>query len=286
MAYWIDYLHRRVEKNKNFLCVVYGETGSGKSWSCLSIGEEADKEFNVDHVVFRFKELLDLIKSDKLKKGSVIVWEEAGIDINNRTWQSLTNRLINYLMQTFRYKCFILLFNVPYSDFIDSATRKLFHAEFQTTGIDRSKNQVKLKCKLLQYNSERSKFYRKYLRVKANGHLSPLVEWRVNKPSDALIALYNQKKEDFNNKLQKSMGEQIDKLENADKVEVKVKPMTERQQEIALLLTQYSVEEVSKQLSLHFTTIYSVIEVLKQKGYVFKPIREAGSVIRYEILGI
>jgi len=41
---------------------------SGKSWSSLSVGEQADPEFNIDRVVFSGGELMRLINSGKLKK--------------------------------------------------------------------------------------------------------------------------------------------------------------------------------------------------------------------------
>ena len=39
-------------KNKNFLCVVCGSTGSGKSYSSLRLAEALDPNFDVSRIAF------------------------------------------------------------------------------------------------------------------------------------------------------------------------------------------------------------------------------------------
>lgn len=175
---------------------------SGKSWTGLSIGLLCDPEFNGDRCIFSARELMDLINSGKLSPGSAVLFDEAGIEMNSRTWNSITNKVLNYLIQTFRHRNFILIFTSPYLDFIDSATRKLFHAEFETIHINEKAKTCMLKPKLLQYNSERKKFYRKYLRVmvKGKGYI-PIMKWKVPKPPQELIDRYEERKKEFTTKL-------------------------------------------------------------------------------------
>lgn len=195
---WTTYIKNRIKNNKNFICFIGGPTGSGKSWSSLSIAEELDDNFDIDRCVFKGEELMQLVNSGKLKSGSVIVFEEAGIDLSNRNWQSLQNKVLNYLFQTFRHKRFILIMNSPYMDFIDKATRKLFHAEFFVETIERDRGQTVIKPQLIQYNSRRDKFYYKYLRCPvANVGLAVVKKWRVDKPSVELIEKYEEKKNAF-----------------------------------------------------------------------------------------
>ncbi len=195
---WIRYTHQRVNQNKNALYTISGPTGSGKSWSALAICLLNDPDFNVDRVVFSAEELMHLINSGVLRKGSSVMFDEAGVGFNARTWNSITNRVLNYLVQTFRHKNFVLIFTSPYMDFIDSATRKLFHAEFETTRIDHKKKTCSLKPKLLQYNSDKRKFYRKWLRARGNGHgYIPIKRWSVPQPPDDLIKAYEEKKNEF-----------------------------------------------------------------------------------------
>ena len=212
---WVRYLHQRIEQNKNFVGFVGGPTGSGKSWSCLSIAEETDPNFSIDNVVFDAKALMALINSGKLKSGSFIVFEEAGVSLSNRNWQSQLNKIINYLFQTFRHKRFILLLNSPYMDFIDAASRKLFHAEFKTIKIDKQRQATILKPQVIQYNDRKDKFYYKYLRVITGpGMRAPVKTWAVKKPSQSLIDAYEAKKTAFTNALNKEIEAQLQEKDN------------------------------------------------------------------------
>lgn len=209
---WIRYTHQRIERNKNALYSISGPTGSGKSWAGLSIGMLVDPSFNDKRCIFTAKELMDLMNSNELTKGSAILFDEAGIEMNSRTWNSITNKVLNYIMQTFRYRNFILIFTSPYLDFIDSATRKLFHAEFETLSINQKDKICELKPKLLQYNSERRKFYRKYLRVRGKtGGYIPLRRWKVPKPPQELIYKYEERRKDFNRKLNERIEAEIER---------------------------------------------------------------------------
>jgi hypothetical protein len=209
----IRYIHLRIASNKNFLSTITGPTGSGKSWTALSIAELTDPNFNIDNVIFRAKDLMALINRGTLKAGSVIIWDEAGIDLSNRNWQSVTNKLLNSLLQTFRHKNFILFFTVPYHDFIDSASKKLFHADFETQKLNKREAKVTIKPKLLQYNSNMGKWYRKYLKVKIDNNVIKIRRWAVPKPSDELIKQYELKKSQFTKDLNLDIEAELRKLE-------------------------------------------------------------------------
>ena len=209
----VRYIHRRIRNNKNFLATITGPTGSGKSWSALSMAELIDKDFTIDRVIFRAKDLMKLISNGNLKPGSVIVWDEAGIDLSNRNWQSVTNKMLNALLQTFRHKNFILFFTVPFHDFIDSSSRKLFHADFETQKINRNQSTVIIKPKLLQYNSNLAKWYRKYLKVQMNGSIIKIKRWAVPKPSDKIIKEYEEAKNKFTKDLNLDINKQLEDLE-------------------------------------------------------------------------
>jgi ABC-type lipoprotein export system ATPase subunit len=213
----VRYIKRRILNNKNFLATITGPTGSGKSWSALSIAELLDESFTADRIIFKGRDLMKLINYGDLKPGSVIIWDEAGIDLSNRNWQSVTNKMLNALLQTFRHKNFILLFTVPYNDFIDVSSRKLFHADFETQRINKAEQVVVIKPKLLQYNSNLSKWYRKYLKVKINHKIVKIRKWKVPKPSDEIIKAYEEKKNLYTKALNIDIDSELLKLEGKDK---------------------------------------------------------------------
>ena len=211
---WISYIKQRIRKNKNFLGFISGETGSGKSWSSLSVAEQADGRFTIEQCVFGAEELMLLINSKKLRKGSVIVFEEVGVEMSNKNWQSITNKVVNYLLQTFRHRNFILIMNSPFMDFVDATTRKLFHAEMRTVGINRTDKTCMLKPLLLQYNSKKKKFYYKRLRVITQGGTRPVDSWSVPKPSPHLIEMYELKKRNYTDELNKRILSELQAVSN------------------------------------------------------------------------
>lgn len=215
--YWLSYINQRIGRNKNFLGFISGPTGAGKSYTCLSICEQIDPEFSVERCVFSGLELMKLINSKKLKKGSAIMFDEMSIDMDNRNWNSTTNKMINYLMQTFRYRGFIMLMNSPFMDFVDSKTRKLFHAEMSIKRIDFDTSECVLAPRLIQYNTRQQKFYYKRLRV-INPHFGnvPIDTWRVVKPSELLRKAYEQKKDFYARLLNKRIESELSAIDNPE----------------------------------------------------------------------
>jgi len=281
---WIKYILSRIAKNKNFLAIATGQTGSGKSYSCLSIAEQLDKEFNIDRIVFSAIECLHLIKSGKLKKGSVIVYEEGGVNFSSKTWQSQTNINLGYLFQTFRSDNYIVLFNSPDTSFLDSTMRKLFHAEFTTTGIDYTTNECLLKAILFQWNARYNKMYFHRLKgLNSKGQYVPINIWRVNKPSQTLIEQYEIKKKQFNDKI-KEIAEQKIK-EQFEKDKPKDKEMTDNQKQVFDLLCQgNSIIDISKMLNRHIVSVYQSVRSIRKRGYELKPIRnEQHHIKKYEV---
>lgn len=265
--YWVSYIKGRVAKRKNFLALITGATGSGKSWAGLSICSMVDSSFCPERIVTSMKQLIKLINTKKLKKGSAILWDEAGIDIDAKTWQSLTNRLINSLLQTFRHQQLLLIFTAPFMDFIDAGTRKLFHAEFSTISIDYVKKTTKLRPQLIQYNGRFKKFYYKYLRVtKPPRGVVKINKWNVPKPYSWLIDEYEIIKTDFTTKLNISIEKQLDSIEKGKITERK--PLTELQAKVLTLMKQYNdVEQVAKELGINSKTVYFHISQARKKNY-------------------
>lgn len=279
---WVRYIHQRISNNKNFICFISGPTGSGKSYCSLSMAELIDPDFNEDRVIFKGLELMKLINSGSLKKGSAIIFEEAGVEMNNKNWQSSTNKLLNYLMQTFRHKNFIIIFNSPYMDFLDAATRKLIHAEFRTININKKEQTVKVKPQLIQYNGRNKKFYYKYLRSITPSGVMPISAWKIPKPSNELIKLYEIKKNEFTSKLNEKI---MSELEKQDKVE-KPKELTEIQQEIVNNLKDgLSIDEIAIKRGCHCLLINRQNQLIQKKGILITPIKEKGSnrVLYYDV---
>ena len=268
LPYWVYYIRRRIEKNKNFLGFIGGVSGSGKSWAGLSICLMVDPTFHQGRIVTNMRQLLRLINSGELKSGNAILWDEAGIDINNKSWQSLTNKAINFLVQTFRHKRFILIFTSPFIDFIDNSTRKMFHAEFLMRSINEKESRSKLKPYIIQYNGRKRKFYYKYLRVKSpNGMIVPLKTWNIPKPPIWLIESYEDIKTKFTSNLNKDLERQLNEQENLKDPNYR-KPLTPLQEKSITLMAKYkNVKKVAEEMGIIDKTVYFHIAMAHRKGY-------------------
>lgn len=265
---WIRYIKKRIKQNKNFLGIITGPTGSGKSYSALSIAMMLDHKFTTDQCVFSSRELMKLINSGKVNKGSVILWDEAGVGQSHRSWQSQTNKIINYLLQTFRHKNFILIFTSPYLDFIDASTRKLFHAEFKTENIDYSRKVVKLNCQHIQYNSRKSKFYYKRLMFKnERGFWETVDGWNIPQPPNDILEFYEKKKTHFTTELNKEIEEKLNKGVQKLK-ESKKKGITFYEKEVLRLGWEgKNVKEIGKIMNTQVQNIRGAIQRIADKGF-------------------
>lgn len=212
---WIAWIKKRIKNNLNFLAIAEGEVGIGKSWGLIRIAYDIDNSFEPRQVAFNFKEVMDILNSDWFneKEWKIIIFDEAQTSISNRSWQSLTNKLMNYLLSTFRHRNIILLFTSPYTDFLDSQTLKLIHCKFEVRGHNSKTEKTRIRPKLLQYNSKLKKFYEHSLFVLRDGKMHKLVYWFVNKPPQHLIIPYEEAKIRFTTQLNKDITQELENLE-------------------------------------------------------------------------
>lgn len=266
---FLGYIKQRIKKNKNFLCAITGPTGSGKTYSSLKIAEVLDEDFNKDRIVFTPKEFINLLNNGNLKSGSVIVFDEAGVSLNNRAWQSIANNLIQYVLQTFRHKNYIVLFTAPDFSFIDKSSRKLFHSYMETKGINFTKKKCQLKPFMLQINQRSGDVYFKYLTT-----ILPVIgetkiqSLSVGLPSKDLIKEYEIKKADFTRSLNEDIERKLQEKEDKESKDNELPELTERQEEIKTLFDEVNKpQDVADLLNMSLKGVYTHIKAIKKKGY-------------------
>src|SRR6056297_2205359 len=219
---WVTWIKKRIDHNLNFLSITTGPTGSGKSYADMSIAYQIDKDFDVHkQVAFSFTSFMKIIngfngddKELSKKKYKVVVFDEVQVTASKREWQSKVNKLFNYIISTFRHQNIIVLFNSPYSDFVDINTMKLIHAKFETRGWSKKRQKTAIKGKILQYNDKLSKFYEHSLFVINNGKVNKFAGlWLLPKPPEHLIQPYERMKTEFTHRLNKKITKEIEEME-------------------------------------------------------------------------
>jgi hypothetical protein len=80
----------------------------------------------VERIVFTVQELITLVNSGKLKPGSVVIFDDAGLGVNARLWKNQSSVIFGMLTQGFRYMQIILLITVPKIYFIEGSQEILF----------------------------------------------------------------------------------------------------------------------------------------------------------------
>jgi hypothetical protein len=191
---------RLFELNQNWLSVFTGRTGSGKSFSAIHLAAGIDPNFCIDNVVFTPKEFLERLNSGELKKGSCVVFDEAGVGMAAREWSSIQNKLLSYVLQTFRYENLAVIFTVPSMAFVDVHARRLIHSIFETLRIDRQTNEVICKYLEVEYSPrEPDHPYFHFARVYNPETMKSvkITRLHIGKPPQSLIDKYEAKKQKY-----------------------------------------------------------------------------------------
>lgn len=200
--------------NRNLLMIICGATGTGKSYSALTIAKLINPKFDVNkHVVFDVESFMKLLNSKKVRRGDVIVWDEAGVGIPAREWYSISNKAINYVLQTFRHLNLCVIFTTPSFDYVDKQTRLLFHVYIETVKIDRKNKRVICKVMENQFNPAMGKEYKKYFWV--NG--KKMERFNIGKPTKTMQKNYEQLKKDFSEDLRKTVEKDVTEVKDKER---------------------------------------------------------------------
>lgn len=200
LEHWIRI--RTIQNNQNFMGVFLGETGGGKSYSAVSLGEGIDPRFNIDNITTGAKEMVDFLVDKKHPKGTTVVLDEAGVNFSSRRWMKAENKALGELFQTFRWMNVCLLFTLPNFTFLDNQQRKLCHFTFEQPNINREHNICFMKGKYIHHDdfSEKFKTYFPFIRY-PDGKMCKVAKLGFRLASKDLLKNYEIKKYEWNQKL-------------------------------------------------------------------------------------
>jgi hypothetical protein len=134
---FIEALKERISENKHFVVMIVGEPRGGKSYSALRIAELVDRKFTLKNLVYTPDEFLKLVIASE--PGDVILFDEAGVNIFARDWQSRMNKNLAKVFQILGYKHLGIILTFPSIMFVDKAIRRLFNFILLAEGFDRER---------------------------------------------------------------------------------------------------------------------------------------------------
>ena len=169
-------LHERNRRGQNWIMVIVGETGVGKSWAATRLAQMMDPTFTADRICFEPAAFMDQVET--LPKTSVLVYDDAGLTYGGATWYDEVNMVLGYTMQSYRYRVINTIFTLPQRKLLDRIGRGLCHYMV----IIKRHGQGRL------YRLRYDEFWEKIM-------FKTLADLHINKPADmAMVEEYEENK--------------------------------------------------------------------------------------------
>jgi hypothetical protein len=186
------------QQNQHYMGAVVGREGLGKSHSALSISKAVDPSFTADDVFFDPQALLEAFDSDEYGPGDMIVLDEAGVAMGNRSWYEKEQILLNQTLQTVRDDNMGVLICLPRLEELDSQTVGRLHSICEMLQVHPDKGYAVAKWKNITMTRDGTgKTYKKYPRMRINGVKKRVSRFGITAPDDDLAEAYEERKEAF-----------------------------------------------------------------------------------------
>jgi hypothetical protein len=197
----LHHIWRRMNiKNEHFMGAIVGREGKAKSHTALKIASGVDPSFTAERVFFNAAHALAAITGDEHGKGDMIVIDEAGVSMGNRTWYDRDQIEINQALQTVRSKNMGVLWTLPRLSELDSQTHGRLHAFIEMTRKHPERDDPYAVGKWKNIDptrDERDKLYKEYPRMRTDGHKEKIKEIAFTPPAEELVENYEPRKEEF-----------------------------------------------------------------------------------------
>jgi len=106
--------YRVLKKDFDFVSIIDGREGSGKSVLAQQLASYLDPNFTLDNIVFTSTDFIAKIKDPKVKKGSCIILDEAFNAINSRASMSEVNKSMGAVATEMRQEEFIYFYRASF----------------------------------------------------------------------------------------------------------------------------------------------------------------------------
>lgn len=210
-------------EKRNALGAVVGGVGTGKSILAIGRGEEIDPTFRPESLDEARQLIASRVVSDPLQftnavvnnpdlqkgTGKFLMVDEAGAVMPYEVWQSMSNRMISLILQTWRYRHLFVLFTLPSLKFLSVQGRRLLNFYIETKRIDFKRKVTIAKVMKLQPNVETGKIYRNCVRYVKDGETYKYDPFEYSLPNPYLVKAYEEKAVEYKHEIAKGVHSQL-----------------------------------------------------------------------------
>lgn len=189
-------------ENQHFMGCIVGREGTGKSHSGLTLCSAVDRGFSADDVFFQPEELLQAFDSSEYGQGDMIMLDEAGVGLGNRSWYDKEQILLNQTLQTVRDDNMGVIFTLPRLEELDKQTIGRLHAFIEMMNVYPDRGYGMSKWKNIQMTRDgRDGTFKPYPQMSVNGVDKRITRFKIRAPPESLVSEYEQSKESFKDQL-------------------------------------------------------------------------------------
>ncbi len=268
------WLHSRlIVNNKNVLGAELGATGSGKSYRDLRKAElwykyHFKEDFPTDNICFGITKIMEKITSGKLRRGEILIFEEAGANLGSLDFQSRVSKIFTYVLQSFRSMNIAIFFNLPYLSMLNKQARMLLHYSFESCGIDYERKVNICKPFFNQVNQRTGKIYPKYMRAKVGGIVRKFQKFEFSMPADYLVQAYEAKKAQYLTEMNAGYLEELKRIESDKIKKLGRKELNSTQLEMLNLYNDgFTQKEIAKKMNRNQQGVSAMLKTVQKYGY-------------------
>jgi|SRR3990167_4393822 len=212
--YFTKWVAKRIDRNQNCIIVINGATGSGKTYSAISLAYRLATLFKVNfeiknNLTFDFKSFIRMTRLEiNRAKGTPFIFEEVGAiggGAMGRQFMSMANKMFFSFMQTTRHKNQILIMTCPSFGDLDIGARSLSHIQITTSFIDYYKKLAFLKINKVNSDPITRQVYFTHLKFYENGIGFKVPFIALPHPKKEIVEEYEVIKKKFTDKLEREI---------------------------------------------------------------------------------
>ena len=269
----------RIASNRNFVILIVGDPGIGKSWASMYLAQYLDQNFTVKRICFDASNFITMVRNahDTIPPGGVIMYDEGSAGgARRRSWFSKINTSLDLVFQTMRFKRHIVLITMPSLKDLDDNIIKRCQAIIEVKKVYKRYRVSVAKFKFIQTNPMAMKlqkdFYFHYINIRVQN--IPIQHRYVTfgLPSVKLRHAYEKKKKEFSDDLYDAQLVNLGELQPDQKPG---KQLTPRQAQVWELMQAKKANgrymtgnEIATALGVAPSTISEIKTAIMRAGYI------------------